>query len=166
MLVTPPRSNLAWRWQPHQVTVRWFACLVRSKNCERRLLASSCLSVRPHVPTRLPLDGFSRNFIFDFSKIRRDICEKRLSASSNPSVCPSVRTYQLGSHLTDFHEILYLIIFRKSVETFANSDYQLRGIRQSVRPSVRMYQLGSYWTDFNEIWYLSIFRRSVEKIQV
>jgi hypothetical protein len=31
-------------------------------------------------------------------------------------VCPSARTEQLGSHWTDFHEILYLRIFRKSVE--------------------------------------------------
>jgi hypothetical protein len=29
------------------------------QNCERRLLASSCLSVRLHGTTRLPLDGFS-----------------------------------------------------------------------------------------------------------
>jgi len=27
--------------------------------CEKRLLAASCLSVRPHGTTRLPLDGFS-----------------------------------------------------------------------------------------------------------
>jgi hypothetical protein len=33
------------------------------------------------------------------------------------SVCLSVRMEQLGSHLTDFHEIRYLIIFRKFVET-------------------------------------------------
>jgi hypothetical protein len=32
------------------------------------------------------------------------------------SVRPSVRIEQLGSHLTDFHEIWYLSIFRKSVE--------------------------------------------------
>jgi hypothetical protein len=31
-------------------------------------------------------------------------------------VCLSVRIEQLGSHWTDFHEILYLKIFRKSVE--------------------------------------------------
>ena len=44
--------------------------LTRSQNCEKRLLASSCLSVRPHGTTRLPLDGFSFNLIFeDFSKI-------------------------------------------------------------------------------------------------
>jgi len=29
------------------------------KNCDKRLLASSCLSVRPHEATRLPLNGFS-----------------------------------------------------------------------------------------------------------
>jgi hypothetical protein len=31
-------------------------------------------------------------------------------------VCPSVRMEQLGSQWTDFHEILYLSVFRKSVE--------------------------------------------------
>ena len=31
-------------------------------------------------------------------------------------VCPSVRMEHLGSHWTDFHEILYLSIFRESVE--------------------------------------------------
>jgi hypothetical protein len=41
--------------------------LVGSKNCEERLLASSCcLSVRPHGTTRLPLDGFSLNLIFEY----------------------------------------------------------------------------------------------------
>jgi len=38
--------------------------------------------------------------------------EKRLLASS----CLSVRMEQLGAHWTDFHEIWYLSIFRKSVE--------------------------------------------------
>ena len=55
----------------------------RLQNCEKRLLASSCLSVRPY---------------------------------DCPSVRPSIRMGQLGSHWTDFHEILYLSIFRKSVE--------------------------------------------------
>ena len=32
------------------------------------------------------------------------------------SVRPSVRMEQLDTHWTDFHEILYLCIFRKSVE--------------------------------------------------
>ena len=39
-------------------------------------------------------------------------CEKRLLASS----CPSVRMEQLGSHWTDFYEILYLSTCRISVE--------------------------------------------------
>jgi hypothetical protein len=30
-----------------------------SQNCEKRLLASPCLSVRLHGTARLPLDGFS-----------------------------------------------------------------------------------------------------------
>jgi hypothetical protein len=40
------------------------------ENCEKRTLPSSCLSVRLHRTTRLPLDEFSWNLIFeDFSKI-------------------------------------------------------------------------------------------------
>ena len=31
-------------------------------------------------------------------------------------VCPTVRMEQLGSHWTDFHDILYLSIFWKSVD--------------------------------------------------
>jgi hypothetical protein len=43
------------------------------KNCEKRLLASSCLAVCPyfcpHRTPRLPLDGFLWNFVFEiFSK--------------------------------------------------------------------------------------------------
>ena len=44
---------------------------------------------------------------------RSQKCEKQLLASS----CLSVRMGQLDSHWTDFHEILYLIIFRKSEMT-------------------------------------------------
>ena len=45
-----------------------------------------------------------------------DLCEKRLLASSCLSVRLSYCVEQLGSHWTDFDEILYLSIFRKSVE--------------------------------------------------
>jgi hypothetical protein len=38
----------------------------RLQNCEKRLLALSCLSVRPHGTTRFPLDGFSWNNISEF----------------------------------------------------------------------------------------------------
>jgi hypothetical protein len=41
-----------------------------SQNCEKRLLASSCLYVCPQETTRLPLDSFSWNLISEyFSKI-------------------------------------------------------------------------------------------------
>jgi hypothetical protein len=43
-----------------------------SQNCEKRLSASSCLSVFTHGTTRLPLDGFLWNLIFEkFLKICR-----------------------------------------------------------------------------------------------
>ena len=35
-----------------------------SQNCEKRLSAPSCPPVRLHGTTPLPLDGFSRNFVF------------------------------------------------------------------------------------------------------
>jgi hypothetical protein len=35
-------------------------------NCDKRVLASSCLSVRPDGVTRFPLDGFPRNVISVF----------------------------------------------------------------------------------------------------
>jgi len=47
---------------------------------------------------------------------RSQNCEKRLLASPCLSVCLSVRIEQLSSHLTGFHEILYLGIFGKSVQ--------------------------------------------------
>jgi len=37
-----------------------------SRNCEQLLLASSCLSVRPHRITEPPLDGASWNFILGY----------------------------------------------------------------------------------------------------
>ena len=44
-----------------------------------------------------------------FAKLR-----KAILASSCTSACLSIRMEKLGSHRTDFHEILYLNIFRKS----------------------------------------------------
>jgi hypothetical protein len=37
------------------------------------------------------------------------------------SVCPSVRIEHPGSHYTNFYEILYFSIFRKSVTNIENS---------------------------------------------
>jgi hypothetical protein len=50
------------------------------------------------------------SFIGAFAKLRK------ASISFVMSVHPSVRMKQLGSHWTDFHEILYLSISRSSVE--------------------------------------------------
>jgi len=59
---------------------------------------------------------------FVFRRVLQN-CEKRLLlvVPSRPSVrgfvCQSVRKEQLGSHWTDFHEIWYLSILQKSVQT-------------------------------------------------
>ena len=50
---------------------------VRLQNCKKRLLTSSCLSVRlsvrPHGTTRLQLDGYLLNFTFEyFPKVCRE----------------------------------------------------------------------------------------------
>ena len=47
-------------------------------------------------------------------------------------VGPSVRMEQLGCHWTDFHENLYLCIFRNSVEKY--------------RASLKPYKNGGYFT--------------------
>jgi len=69
----------AWKGWPRQGCCYKHYC-ARSR-CEKRLFASSCLSVRPsvrssvcpHGTTRLPLDGFSWYLIYEyFSKIYRE----------------------------------------------------------------------------------------------
>jgi len=45
--------------------MKYYIFYARSQNCEKRPLASSCPSVRPHETTRLPLERFSWNFIFE-----------------------------------------------------------------------------------------------------
>ena len=73
-----------------QLLARW--------RCWKRLLASSCLSVRPHRTTRLPLDGFSRNLIFEyFSKSFEKI---QVSLKSNKN----------GGYFT-WAQFTFLIIF-------------------------------------------------------
>jgi len=49
-------------------------------------------------------------FLGAFAKLRK------ATISFVMSVCPSVRKEQLGSRWTDFHEILYFSIVRKSVK--------------------------------------------------
>ena len=65
-LVSMRYDSKCWSWRNFR------AC---SQICEKRLLASSCLSVcpsiRPHGTTRLASDGFSSNLIL-FSKICRE----------------------------------------------------------------------------------------------
>jgi hypothetical protein len=57
------------------------------------------------------------NFTSEFLWAHEQNREKRLLASSCPSVRPSVRMEQLGSHWTDFNDILRLnIFFRKYID--------------------------------------------------
>jgi hypothetical protein len=77
------------------------------------------LFVLRYIKTPKTLCEQKVEFLGTFAKL-----QKRLLASSCLSVsqsaclpvCLSVRMEQLGSHWTDFHEILYLSIFPKYVE--------------------------------------------------
>jgi hypothetical protein len=59
----------------------------RSQNCEKQLLASSCLSVclsvRLHGTTCLPLDGFSRNLIFEYFRKSAEKIQVSLTSDKN-----------------------------------------------------------------------------------
>jgi hypothetical protein len=60
-------------------------------------------------------------FLGAFAKLREGLLASSCLSACLPaclSVCvrPSVRMEQLDSHWTDFHEIWYLNIFRKSVD--------------------------------------------------
>ena len=54
--------------------------------------------------------------IMQFFQARSQNCGKRLSASSCLAVRPCVRMVQHDSHWTNFHEVWYSSVFRKSVE--------------------------------------------------
>jgi hypothetical protein len=59
---------------------------------------------------------YTRNIIFGSLFIPSQNCEKRQLNSSCLSICLSVCMEKLCSHWTDFHEIWYLNMFRKSVK--------------------------------------------------
>jgi len=57
----------------HPHSIKWSEFRLVSRNREKQLLASSCLSVCPRGTIRFPLDEFSRMLIFEYvSKIRRE----------------------------------------------------------------------------------------------
>jgi hypothetical protein len=56
------------------------------------------------------------NKVDEFGAMRPSVSCGGFCAHSHPPVRLSVRLEQLGFHWTDFHETLYLSIFRKSVE--------------------------------------------------
>jgi hypothetical protein len=75
---------------------RYYYCRARSQSCEKRLLASSCLSVRQHGTTLLPLDGFSWNLIFGYffenplGKFEFCWNRTRISGTLREGLCTSV----------------------------------------------------------------------------
>jgi hypothetical protein len=74
-------------------------------------ILTQCYAGLFFIASRQTLDS---PLLFLFYLARSQNFEKRLLASSCPSFRLSVRREQLGSHWTDFYEILYLSIIRKS----------------------------------------------------
>jgi hypothetical protein len=67
-----------------------------------------------HFP-KIPVLFCAKSFLLGaFAKLRKATTSFVMSVL--PSVCLFVSTEELGFHWTDFHEILYMSIFRKSVE--------------------------------------------------
>ena len=88
-------------------------CRCVCKICEKRLLASSCLSLRPsvrlHDRTHLPLEGFWWNFIF---KLLSKICEEN-------SIFLKIRQERLLLYMKPFsHLWQYFIEFLLKWEMF------------------------------------------------
>ena len=94
-----------------------------------------------HVERRSILAVMFHSFRLIFNTFRRisKIFEKRLLPSSYLSVYLSGGMEKLGRHCTDFHEIWYLITFRKSVEkiqvslTFYSLAVSLRTTRFNIQ---------------------------------
>jgi len=101
----------------------WLSQILRrlSQFCRKRLLPSSCLSVRLFAwNNSAPTGLISMNFhIWLFL----DVFEKFLKTTIYlvMSVYMSFRMEQLGSQRTDFHKIWYFKIFMKSEEKIQNS---------------------------------------------
>jgi hypothetical protein len=80
-----------------------------------------------------------------FRRVRK-IAKKRLLALS----CLSVRLEQLGSHWTDFHEILRFGIFRKTVENFQFPLKSDKNNRYFTRRSIHIFYITSPSSSQNE----------------
>ena len=98
----------------HSITLEWHCveyCYWNIHHLFVYMLISQWLIIFLHEQSAL----YEENKL---SVIRRfsQNCEKRLLALSCPSALPSVCMEQLGSHWTDFDEILYFRFFQKSVD--------------------------------------------------
>jgi len=126
-------------------------------------------------------DGFSWNFIFeDFSKICRGNFKGRIFMKFY--IWGHFENLWRKFQRTDFYEILYLRIFRKSVEEISKDGFSWNFISEDIskicggnfkgRIFMKFYIWGHFEnlsrkfqrTDFRGILYLRIFWKSVEEI--
>jgi hypothetical protein len=122
----------------------------RSQTCEKRLLVSSCLSVRPNSTTRLSSHGFSCNLTFQyFLKICRDNSsffqigqEKRVLYMK-----PNIRFWSYRAYFLLEWKMLQAKFYRKSKYTFYFQYFFRKSCR--LRDNVEKYCRGVQATDDN-----------------
>ena len=118
-------------------------------SCGKRLLPSSCLSVRlSSVSAQLPLDKFSRKLILE----------------TVMTACRENR--KLVKNGWKYRALYIKPWVRFMIAGDINSSTNMLSGCYSVRFSVRIYSLGSHWTDVCEIWYCGDLWISVEKLQI
>jgi hypothetical protein len=118
------------------------------KNYEKRLLASSCLSVRPHGKTRLTLDGLWTNLILSIYQKSAEKIQVTLKYDKNDS-------YFTWWPINIFKNLI-LSIYQKSAEKI-----------QVTLKSDKNDRYFTWWPiNILKNLILSIYQKSAEKIQV
>ena len=123
-----------------------------------RLSTHWTTSPLPHTRTWCHATGSTENNYTLSARVQN--CEKRVLSSSCLSVRLSVWMEQLGSHCSDLKEILYLSVFRKSVEKIQVS---LKCYKLKATLYEEKYTFLSYLAQF--FWEWQCLRKSLEKIE-
>ena len=117
------------------IHVELLGAFVQSRNATITFVTS--VRLPPHVPERLPLYGFTWDFILgQFLKI----------CSENQNLVTIGQKYWVRNMKT-----LTRLLLSATINHHKSSLFDRNFTRMSVRPSVRTYQRGSHWTDFREI---------------
>ena len=108
--IFPSKGSYTSRWQPCHHPVPLSRNLVNLNFLEPFGPIQACNGIALPLPLLLFILAMFRIFLSSFARLRK------ADVGCVMSVCLSVRMEQFGSHLKDFHEILYIRIIRRSAE--------------------------------------------------